>query len=210
MEIQKLGHCCLIIKSQGKTILTDPGVFTEHQNGIIGIDIVLITHEHQDHFHIHSVKKVLENNPQAIIVTNTAVGKLLDNEGLKYQILEDGQSRKFDELLIEGSGKEHATIHSSLPRVQNTGYFVSGRMYFPGDSFHDPGRSIEILALPVAGPWMKISEAIDYALKLKPVNVFPVHDGFLKSPGVFHNIPKMILEPKGIKFVLPENGIMKF
>ncbi len=206
MKIKKLGHCCLIIKDQGKTILTDPGAFTEAQNYISGIDIVLITHEHIDHFHIGSLKAVLKNNPQAIIVTNTAVGKLLDKEKLRYQIVEGGQVRNFGKLPLESFGNVHAKIHKSIPNVQNTGYVISGRFCYPGDAFEKPKAKVEIIALPVVGPWMIIGEAIDYALKLKPKFVFPVHDGFLKFSGPFYTIPKMILEPHGIEFVVPEEG----
>ncbi len=46
MNITKIGHCCLLIKEQGLTILTDPGTWTTDQNNLTGIDVVLITHEH--------------------------------------------------------------------------------------------------------------------------------------------------------------------
>lgn len=206
MKIQKIGHCCLVIKDQGKIILTDPGAFTEAQNNIFGIDIILITHEHSDHFHIASVKAILKNSPQAVVITNTAVGALLDKEKIPYQILEGGKSRNFDQLSLESFGSLHAEIHSSLPRVQNTGYIISGKLCYPGDAFEKPKSSPEVIALPVAGPWLKISEAIDYALELKPKFVFPVHDGFLKFPGPFYAMPKNILEPHGIEFVVPEEG----
>lgn len=186
--------------------MTDPGMFTDAQNSVTGIDIILITHEHQDHLHIDSVKKILENNPQAVIVTNTAVGKLLDQEGLIYQILEHGQSLKFEQLLIEAFGKEHADIYPAIPKVQNTGYFISNRLFYPGDAFTNPGKPVEILALPVAGPWLHISETIDYALLLKPKIVFPVHDGFLKFGGPFYAVPKKFIEPQGIKFLEPDAG----
>lgn len=60
--------------------------------------------------------------------------------------------------------------------MENTGYFIDEKLFYPGDAFTDPGRPIDVLALPVAGPWVKISESVDYALALKPRTVFPVHD----------------------------------
>ena len=62
MKITKLGHCCLIVKEGNITILTDPGSYTTDQNTVKGIDIVLITHEHGDHFHVESLKAILKNN----------------------------------------------------------------------------------------------------------------------------------------------------
>ena len=65
---------------------------------------------------------------------------------------------------------------------------------------------MEILALPVAGPWLKLSEAIDYAKEINPKVCFPVHESILKEPGATHRIPPMILEPLGIKFQVIEEG----
>ncbi|MCL5667219.1 MAG: MBL fold metallo-hydrolase [Patescibacteria group bacterium] len=204
MKITKIGHCCLVIKDQGKTVLTDPGIFSDGQNKITGIDIVLITHEHQDHLHIDSLKIILQNNPQAAVVTNSGVGKLLDKENIPYQLLEDGNKKMFDGLLIEAFGNEHANIYPSILKVQNTGYLISKRLYYPGDAFTMPGKQVEILALPVIGPWLHIAEAINFALAIRPKYAFPVHDGFLKFGGPFYNIPKGIIEPQGIKFIEPE------
>lgn len=204
MKITKFGHCCLLIEESGARILTDPGTHSTGQDNVKNIDIVLITHEHADHLHIDSLKTVLQNNPQAKIITNKGVGTLLEKEGIPFSVLEDGQSSTEKGVLIEGFGKDHALMHSSIPPIQNTGYFIANRLFYPGDAFTDPGKQVEILALPVAGPWMKLPEAIDYALELKPKTCFPVHDGILKSPGSTHRIPPQVLEPKGIKFTVLE------
>ncbi len=82
MQITKIGHCCLLIKTETATILTDPGGFTTGQNELTGIDIVLITHEHGDHIHIDSLFSILKNNPEAVVVTNTGVGKHLELAGI--------------------------------------------------------------------------------------------------------------------------------
>lgn len=205
MTIKKLGHCCLLIKTDGKTVLTDPGAFSTAQNDVAGVDIVLITHEHQDHLHIDSLRKVLANNPQAVVVANASVGRLLDKENIKYQILEDGQKRQFDSLSVEGFGTIHAEIYKTLPRVQNTGFMIAGRLCYPGDAFEKPNQQPEIIALPVAGPWMKISEAVDYALELQPKSVFPVHDAILSPASSFvHTMMTNLLGGQGINYVKPD------
>ena len=78
MNITKLGHCCLVLEENGMKILTDPGSFTtEPVKAVTGINIILITHEHTDHYHIESIEAVLKNNPGAVVVSNSAVAKLL-------------------------------------------------------------------------------------------------------------------------------------
>ncbi len=206
MKITKLGHCCLVIETKGKRIMTDPGSYSIMQNEQKNIDVILITHEHPDHLHIESLKTVIMNNPDAIIVTNTAVGKILDTENIKYQIVEDKGSGMIKDILIEGFGSEHAEIYKTWGSVQNTGYFIESKMFYPGDAFYNPMKPVDILALPVAGPWMKISEAVEYALSVKPRIAFPVHDGILKNTGMGHRVPGKILPENNIEFIPMNEG----
>jgi L-ascorbate metabolism protein UlaG (beta-lactamase superfamily) len=201
MKITKLGHCCLVIKEGDLTILTDPGMFSTSQNKVKGIDIVLITHEHADHYHLESLKEILKNNPKAKVITNSTVGALLEKENISYSIVEEGNKTEEKGIAIEGVGTKHALIHSSIPVSNNTGFFIANKLFYPGDAFTNPKRKVDILALPVAGPWMKISEAVDYALLIKPRVAFPVHDAILVSPGMSHRIPAMVLEKNNITFV---------
>ncbi len=208
MKITKLGHCCLVIEENTSTslsaggvrIMTDPGAWSTLQSEEKNINYIFITHEHQDHFHLESLKTVLKNNPKSRVVTNTSVGKLLDAEKIPHEILEHGSVKEFSGVHVEGCGEKHAVIYKSFGQVQNTGYFFANRLFYPGDAFYNPKKPVEILALPVAGPWMKISEAIDYAKLLKPKVCFPVHDGMLKILGPFHGVPQKILSEAGIDF----------
>lgn len=202
MKITKFGHCCLLIEERGVRIMTDPGTYSIQQSEVKNIDFVLITHEHQDHLHVDSLKICLKNNPQAKVITNKSVGAILGKEGIAFSVVEDCQSYDANGVLIEGFGKDHALMHSTISPIQNTGYFIANKLFYPGDAFTNPGKQIEILALPVAGPWMKLPEAIDYALEMKPTVCFPVHDGILKSPGSTDWIPPQVLEPNGIKFMV--------
>lgn len=206
MKITKFGHCALLIEEGGLRILTDPGSYSTIPADLQDIDIILITHEHADHFHLDSLKKILEDCPQAKIITNKSVGKLLDKENISYQVVEDGESVSISGVLIEGFGKEHIEIYKKLMLVQNTGYFIADKLFYPGDAFYDPKKKVDILALPVAGPWCKISEAVDYALSVKPRIAFPVHDAGLKIIGGNHKVPQMVLKENGIDFVIPEIG----
>lgn len=209
MKITKFGHCCLLIEEKGVKILTDPGIYSTQQNEVKNIDFVLITHEHNDHFHIDSLKAILKNNPPLEIITNKSVGAFLEKENIAFNIVEDGQNFDANGVLIEGFGKEHALIHSSIPIIQNTGYFIANRLFYPGDAFNNPKKQVEILALPVAAPWMKSSEAIDYTFQIKPKICFPVHDGILNlnPPGSpFLRVASKIIESKNIKFVILEKN----
>ena len=191
MKITKIGHCALVLEEDGVKLLTDPGSFTvEAQEQVTGLDGIVITHEHQDHYHIDSVKKLLKTNPGVKIVTNSAVAALLEKEGIAAEIVGDGQSGEISAkggsasggkgIKIEGFGKDHALVYPpNMGLVENTGYFVADKFYFPGDNFHVPGKAVDVLALPVAGPWMKISESVDFAKTINARVAFGVHDGMI-------------------------------
>lgn len=208
MKVTKIGHCCLLIEEAGLKIMTDPGMYSTSQNQALGVDYVFITHEHPDHFHLESLKTILKNNPQVKIFTNSGVGKILDEQRISHEILENGESKDLRGFMVEGFGEKHAVIYENLDSVKNTGYFFGNRFFYPGDALYNPGKPVEILALPVAGPWIKISEAIDYAKLLKPKVCFPVHDGMLVpvGVGVAHKLPGKILAPLGVSFEVVEVG----
>ncbi len=201
MKIKKIGHCCLIIETKGVRIMTDPGSFTTAQNEEKNIDIIAITHEHGDHFHIDSLKAVISNNPGVKVITNTAVGKLLDAEGISYELLEDGGAINLNGIAFEGHGEHHAVIYKEIGQVQNTGFFIDNTLFYPGDALTNPNKPIDILALPVAGPWLKISEAIDYAIAVKPRRVFPVHDALYANPAFGSMHVSKVLPEEGIEFI---------
>lgn len=208
MKIKKLGHCCLVIEVEGKRIMTDPGSYSILQDQEKNIDIILITHEHGDHLHVDSLKKVLKNNLSAKIITNTGVGMILDQNNIPYEKVENGQSNIFKSISFEGFGEKHEEIYGDFGQVQNTGYLIQDKLFYPGDAFTNPNKKIDILALPVAGPWMKIKTAISYVLEIKPRVCFPVHDGMIieSRPGPIYNLPKNILPSNGIEFKVLEIG----
>lgn len=199
MRITKLGHCCLLIEDNGTRILTDPGAWTTAQNEVTGIDIVLITHEHIDHFHIDSLQIVLANNPHATVITNSRVAQLLAEQGIPATIVEDSQTLSPKGIALAGFGTQHAVIYPSIPPVMNTGYLIQNRFFIPGDAFTRPGISVEILAMPMIGPWMKLSESIDWARGIKPHVCIPVHDGMLNPREWIYGLPTKILQEEGIK-----------
>jgi L-ascorbate metabolism protein UlaG (beta-lactamase superfamily) len=73
-------------------------------------------------------------------------------------------------------GREHAVTHPDLPSIPNVGYLVADRFFYAGDAFTVPGVPVGVLAVPVAAPWMKLSEAVDWLRAVRPRVAIPVHD----------------------------------
>lgn len=217
MKIKKIGHCCLVIEIDGKKIMTDPGGWTTKQLEEGNLDLILITHEHADHLHVESLKKVLEKNPKCKIITNSSVKEILDKNFLetdfKYtniEILENGEKNflEQDSINIYAKSCDHADIYDGIVSVQNTGYFINNKIFYPGDAYLEIEKKVGILALPVAGPWAKIREVIEYAKKVKPKIAFPVHDGLIKENCInpFRFLPDKFLKEVGIEFKSLNDG----
>ena len=124
MTITKFGHCCLLLETNGKRILVDPGRFSDAQNTLLNIDIILITHEHADHYHSDSVTQILTSNPEAIVVTNSSVAKLLTELGVDTHILEGRDTATVVDVLLAAYDGPHVEIFEEFGLVQNTGYLV--------------------------------------------------------------------------------------
>ncbi|MBP9669537.1 MAG: MBL fold metallo-hydrolase, partial [Candidatus Pacebacteria bacterium] len=173
-----------------------------------GIDVIVITHEHADHVHVPALKEVLANNTEAIVIANSSVSALLTAAQITCTVLEGTGVAEIAGVRFEAFDCMHEEIYEEIGQVQNTGYFIGDRLFYPGDSFGKPGKPVDVLALPVAGPWCKLSDAIRYAIAVKPNKAFPVHDALIKDAliGSAHRVPGEVLPKNGIEFIALREG----
>lgn len=208
MKITKFGHSCLLVEEGDARILIDPGAWSDGHTALINLDAIFITHLHQDHCDPTALAVLHAANPNVSIYTNHGAGEVLDQTPLPWVLVEDGQTVDVRGVQVDILGKDHACIHDEFPIVPNTGVVIAKKFFHPGDAVDViPPMPVDILALPVVAPWMKIADALDYAEKVKPRVSFPIHDGMLKHVGPFHMIPERVLSPKGIGWAVLEHGV---
>jgi L-ascorbate metabolism protein UlaG (beta-lactamase superfamily) len=187
MEITKYEHACIVLEKDGQRLVIDPGSFAASGATLKNFDSIagiVITHNHADHLNKELVGKILEANPDAVVVTVQEAANELDHS--KIEIVDAGDDKTVGPFKLEFFGGKHAYIHNEMPKAQNVGVFVNETLYYPGDSFSVPGsKAVPVAAVPVSGPWMKIGEALDYIAAVKPAKVFPAHDGFLSEGGQY-------------------------
>jgi L-ascorbate metabolism protein UlaG (beta-lactamase superfamily) len=179
MKLTKKSHSCIRLEKAGRTLVIDPGGFSE-EDAAIGADAVLITHEHPDHFSEDRLRAALEANPAAELWTLRSVAEQV-SAAFPGRVHTVGHGDTFTAagFDVQVHGELHAVIHPDLPRVTNVGYLVDGSVFHPGDALTVPDHPVETLMLPVQAPWNKISEVIDYVREVKPRRTFDVHDALL-------------------------------
>lgn len=185
MKLTKYGHACFSVEIEGKLLIVDPGVWTTDLQTPENVAAVVVTHEHADHFDPAALGAIIAHNPDAKIIAHQDITRQFGthNETLPYQSVVAGDVVTIGPFQLEFFGGTHATIHPNLAIMANLGVFINDRLYYPGDSFTIPEKPVDILALPISAPWLKVSETMDFLTAIKPRVAFPTHDAILSSEG---------------------------
>ncbi|MGF7228395.1 MAG: MBL fold metallo-hydrolase [Candidatus Saccharibacteria bacterium] len=181
MKLTKHEHAYLALEEQGSKLIIDPGKFSNDLGDITNVVAVVITHSHFDHLNADNIVAIMAASPGAqILSTQTVAGKL---QGRPVTVVSPGQTITVGPFKLEFFGGKHAYIHDTTPDEQNVGVLVNDNLYYPGDSLAQPGVPVKTLAVPVSGPWLKIGEAVDFMVAVKPALSVPAHDGLLTPVG---------------------------
>ncbi|MGW7369640.1 MBL fold metallo-hydrolase [Streptomyces sp. NPDC054841] len=179
MKLTKKSHACIRLEKDGRTLVIDPGVFSE-ADAAAGADAVLVTHEHPDHFSEERLRVALDANPAAEIWTLRSVADQLSAAFPgRVHTVGNGDTFTAAGFDVQVHGELHAVIHPDLPRITNVGFLVDGSVFHPGDALTVPDQKVETLMLPVMAPWSKVSEVIDYVRAVEPQRAIDIHDALL-------------------------------
>lgn len=179
MKLTKKTHACVRLEREGRTLVIDPGAFTE-EDAALDADVILVTHEHPDHFSEERLRAALEASPGAELWTLRSVADQM-SAAFPGRVHTVGHGDTFSAagFDIQVHGELHAVIHPDIPRITNVGFLVDGTVFHPGDALTVPDRPVETLMLPVMAPWNKISEVIDYVREVGPRRAYDIHDALL-------------------------------
>jgi L-ascorbate metabolism protein UlaG (beta-lactamase superfamily) len=180
MKLTKKSHACVRLEKDGRTLVIDPGMFSE-DDAAAGADAILVTHEHADHFDEGRLRAALEAAPGAGIWTLASVAEKI-SAAFPGRVHTVGRGDTFTAagFDVQVHGELHAVIHPDIPRITNVGYLIDGgKVFHPGDALTVPDHPVETLMLPVMAPWSKIAEVIDYVREVKPQRAYDIHDALL-------------------------------
>jgi L-ascorbate metabolism protein UlaG (beta-lactamase superfamily) len=177
MRLTRFTHACVRLESDGRILVIDPGSFSETE-ALDGATDVLVTHEHADHI---DIAKLAGRN--FTIFAPAVVVEQLAAEGIAAQAVTAGDAFTAAGFAVRAVGGIHADVFGGMPGCANIGYVIDEDVYHPGDSFFVPDLPVTTLLLPVAGPWMKIAEAIEFVRAVKPTRAYPIHDAIATAVG---------------------------
>jgi len=183
MRLTKFGHSCLLVEEQRARMLLDPGTLSNGFEELQGLTAILYTHQHADHLDPGRLPGLLDHNPGVRLVSDEGSAKPLGQAGAEVEVVHDGEELEIGGVGVRVVGRDHAVIHPDIPVIPNVGYLVGGRLFHSGDAFTLPRQPVEVLAVPVGAPWLKVSESIDYLREVGPRLAVPVHERTLSAVG---------------------------
>jgi L-ascorbate metabolism protein UlaG (beta-lactamase superfamily) len=185
MRITKFGHACVRVEHDGRTVVIDPGAFTDPE-AVDGADAVLVTHEHPDHYEPGRLARAA-----APVLTIEAVARRIREDAPhvaeRLTVVSPEESFEAAGLPVRAVGERHAVIHPDLPRFDNSGYVVTVgayKLFHPGDALTPPGEPVDLLCLVVSAPWLKASEAVDFARLVGAPRNLAIHDKVYSEIGL--------------------------
>lgn len=204
-ELTLWGQSAVRLERDGRRIGFDPGAFSDAAV-LAGVETVLITHLHPDHVVPERVAAAVAAGARAVWAPEDLVPQLAE-AGVPTEVLHTavpGDTFSAGGFEVRVLGGEHALIHEDVPRPDNAAYLVDGSLLHPGDSFPalPEGVAVDTLLLPVSAPWMRISEAVEYARALCPRTAIPIHDAILSRDGrsvVDGMLPTLV--PEGTEYL---------
>lgn len=184
LKITFIGHGTLMFEFGGEVIHVDPVAREADYAKLPKAGIILITHEHGDHFDLDTVN-LLRTEKTAVVLTETCSKQF--EEGI---VLRNGDVKVVKGIRVEAV-PAYNLVHMRTPgnpfhpKGVGNGYIVTfgdKRLYVAGDTENVPEMKalteIDIAFLPMNLPYTMTPEMVaDAAKAFKPAVLYPYHFG---------------------------------
>ena len=184
LKITFIGHASLVLTFADKVIHVDPVTSEGNYQQLPQADLILITHDHYDHFDPAALK-ILKKDSTLIVGPASLHSRV---QGLK--VMKNGDRLNLLGLEIEAV-PAYNLVHKRPdgqpfhPRNTGNGYVVTfgdKRVYIAGDTENIPEmknlQNIDIAFLPMNLPYTMTPEMVAEAARwIKPRILYPYHYG---------------------------------
>jgi L-ascorbate metabolism protein UlaG (beta-lactamase superfamily) len=184
VEMHFIGHGSLMFKINGYVIYFDPVKSSGDYRFLPKADMILVTHEHGDHFD-PSLLQDLKKPGTLLLLNQNSASKV--NWGM---VMKNGDRQEFNNIIVEAVPaynivNEKAPGQPFHPKGEGNGYVLTiggKRIYIAGDTENTPEmkslRKIDVAFLPMNLPYTMTPEMVaDAATAFKPKILYPYHTG---------------------------------
>ena len=184
ITIYPIAHASFVMTVPGLVIYNDPVGGADAYEGHPAADLILISHEHGDHYDAETLAGLVGDGTR--LITNPAVFDMLPEE-LKGRAtaIGNGESASVGELQIEAIPAYNTTEDRLQyhPEGRDNGYVLTvggRRVYIAGDTEDIPEmralRDIFIAFVPMNLPYtMDVDQASSAVAEFAPAYVYPYH-----------------------------------
>ena len=184
LEITFIGHGTLMFDFGGKVIHVDPWGRLADYSKLPKADLILVTHDHPDHFDAGVIKS-LGTEKTALVLTETCAARVKGG-----MVMMNGDVKTVKGLKIEAV-PAYNLVHMRSegkpfhPKGAGNGYVITfgdKRVYVAGDTENTPEMKnlsdIDIAFLPMNLPYTMTPEMVaDAAKAFRPKILYPYHYG---------------------------------
>ncbi|MCK8602491.1 MBL fold metallo-hydrolase [Desulfoferrobacter suflitae] len=184
LEIAFIGHGSLMFAFDGKIIHVDPVTREADYSTMPQADIILITHEHKDHYDPQAIRQLWRE--KTVLIANQAVAEEMKDA----LVMNNGDVKTVQGLKIEAVPAYNLVHMRSKdvpyhPRGNGNGYvitFADKRVYVAGDTENIPEmkklEKIDIAFLPMNLPYTMSPQMVAAAAEsFLPEILYPYHYG---------------------------------
>ncbi|KPL23389.1 MAG: metal-dependent hydrolase [Phycisphaerae bacterium SM1_79] len=184
LKITFIGHGTLKFVYRDKVVHVDPWSRLADYSKMSKANLILVTHEHGDHFDTKAIK-TLQDEQTRLVLTKACAEKVAGGT-----VMKNGDMQAIEGLKIEAV-PAYNIVHKRSggepfhPKGRGNGYIVTfgkTRVYVAGDTENIPEmkkfKKIDIAFLPMNLPYTMTPEMVaDAAKAFKPKILYPYHYG---------------------------------
>jgi len=184
LKITFIGHASLIFTFNEKVIHVDPDGGLADYSSLPKADIILITHEHGDHFDLSAIK-ILRTDQTELVLTETCAKKISGGIVMKNGDVQIIQGIKIEAIPAYNIIHKRDNGQPFHPKGVGNGYiltFGDKRVYVAGDTENITEmkilQGIDVAFLPMNLPYTMTPEMVaDAAKSFIPKILYPYHYG---------------------------------
>ena len=194
VAITLIKHGTLALRYRGRTVHVDPvggyGKPTDYSAEFPKADVVIVTHEHGDHFDKKAIADLMDKGTTQI-VTNARCAEML---GYGTVMANGDMLQLADDITLEAvpaynTTEGHQQFH---PKGRDNGFILTLdglRIYIAGDTEDIPEmaeiKDIDVAFMPCNQPYtMTVEQLVNAARVVRPKVLFPYHYGQTDVSGI--------------------------